>query len=164
MNIASLSNTFTVRKLDKNDIDRIYGLCADNRLFYQYHPPFVTRDSILRDMEALPPGKSASDKFYVGFFDAGTLVAVLDLILDYPEKGTDIIGFFMMNAARQGKGAGSGIIRECIAYLKTQGCQKIRLGVDRGNPQSNAFWQKNGFLIVEEGEYILMERELSYFS
>ena len=40
MNIASLSNTFTVRKLDKNDIDRIYGLCADNRLFYQYHPPY----------------------------------------------------------------------------------------------------------------------------
>ena len=160
INIKLLSDTLTVRKLHVTDVDLIYNLCADNQLFYQYHPPFVTRESILQDMEALPPGKNASDKFYVGFFDGEVLVAVLDLILDYPAKGTDFIGFFMMNAGWQGRGAGSKIIQECIAYLKTTGCRKIRLGVDKGNPQSNAFWQKNGFHIVEEGKYILMAQEI----
>lgn len=160
MNIKSLSNTLTVRKLNGSDVDLIYNLCTDNHLFYQYHPPFVTRESILQDMEALPPGKELSDKFYVGFFDAETLVAVLDLILGYPEKDTDFIGFFMMNASCQGKGAGSKIIRECIAYLKSTSCRRIRLGVDRGNPQSNAFWRKNGFHIVDEREFILMEQEI----
>ena len=160
INIKLLSDTLTVRKLHVADADLIYNLCADNQLFYQYHPPFVTRESILQDMEALPPGKNASDKFYVGFFDGEVLVAVLDLILDYPAKGTDFIGFFMMNAGWQGRGAGSKIIQECIAYLKTPGCRKIRLGVDKGNPQSSAFWQKNGFRVVEEGVYILMELEI----
>ena len=160
MNITSLSNTFSVRRLDGNDIDLIYSLCADNSIFYHYHPPFVTRESILQDMKALPPCKDEHDKFYVGFFDEGRLAAVLDLILDYPERGTDFIGFFMMNVDLQGRGSGSKIIRECITYLKTTGCLKIRLGVDKGNPQSNAFWQKNGFRIVEEREYILMELEL----
>lgn len=67
INIKLLSDTLTVRKLHVTDVDLIYNLCADNQLFYQYHPPFVTRESILQDMEALPPGKNASDKFYVGF-------------------------------------------------------------------------------------------------
>ena len=79
MNTASLSNIFTVRRLNGNDIDLIYNLCADNKIFYQYHPPFVTRESILQDMEALPPGRELSDKFYVGFFDGNALIAVLYL-------------------------------------------------------------------------------------
>ncbi len=160
MNTASLSNIFTVRRLNDNDIDLIYNLCADNKIFYQYHPPFVTRESILQDMEALPPGRELSDKFYVGFFDGNALVAVLDLIIGYPDKNTDFIGFFMMDASRQGRGAGSKIIQECAAYLYTTGCRKLRLGVDKGNPQSNAFWRKNGFCVVDTGKYILMERTL----
>lgn len=68
----------------------------------------------------------------------------------------------MMNIDGQGRGTGSKIIQECIAHLKTTGCKKIRLGVDHGNPQSIAFWKKNGFQIVGEGEYILMESETSY--
>lgn len=100
MNTASLSNIFTVRRLNGNDIDLIYNLCADNKIFYQYHPPFVTRESILQDMEALPPGRELSDKFYVGFFDGNALIAVLDLIIGYPDKNTDFIGFFMMDASR----------------------------------------------------------------
>lgn len=161
LNIKSLSDAFTVRKLDSSDSDLIYSLCADNLIFYRYHPPFVTRESILQDMVALPPGKDISDKFYVGFFDAEALVAVLDLILDYPEKGTDFIGFFMMNANLQGRGAGSKIIQECLAFLKTTGCRKVRLGVDQGNPQSSAFWQKNGFHVISEAQYILMEQEIA---
>ena len=157
---SSLSATFTVRQLHASDIDRIYDLCAENKIFYQYHPPFVTRERILQDLEALPPGKDISDKFYIGFFDAQTLVAVLDLILDYPENGTDFVGFFMMNIDFQGRGTGSKIIQECSAYLKTTGCRKIRLGVDHGNPQSIAFWKKNGFQVVGEREYILMESEI----
>lgn len=161
INLKLLSDTLTVRKLHATDADLIYNLCADNQLFYQYHPPFVTRESILQDMEALPPGKDASDKFYVGFFDEEVLVAVLDLILDYPAKGTDFIGFFMMNANLQGRGAGSKIIQECLAFLKTTGCRKVRLGVDQGNPQSSAFWQKNGFHVISEAQYILMEQEIA---
>jgi len=32
--------------------------------------------------------------------------------------------------------------------------------VDKGNPQSLAFWTKNGFMQVGEGHYIIMEREI----
>ena len=37
--------------------------------------------------------------------------------------------------------------KESIEYLKTEGYKKIRLGVDKGNPQSFSFWKKNGFKV-----------------
>ena len=67
--IKDLSKTFYVRKLDKDDIELIYDLSCKNHIYYQYHPPFVTRESILDDMKALPPETSYDDKFYVGFFE-----------------------------------------------------------------------------------------------
>lgn len=157
MDINLLSKSYFVRKLHKNDIDIIYNLSSKNELFYKYHPPFVTEESILDDMNALPLGKSMDDKYYVGFFEQEVLVAVLDLILGYPEKETVYIGLFMTDVEYQGKGIGSQIINDVVAYLKSLGYNKTRLGVDKGNPQSNAFWRKNGFQVVSEEKYIEME-------
>lgn len=111
-------------------------------------------------MQALPPEKTAADKYYVGYFDSGGLAAVLDLILGYPQEGTALIGFFMVDAARQGTGLGSRLVSEAAACLRAAGLSRLRLGVDRGNPQSFAFWTKNGFEQVDEGHYIVMERDI----
>ena len=112
-------------------------------------------------MRALPPGREPQDKYYVGYFAGdGTLLAVIDLILGYPQEWTAFIGFFMVSAARQGTGLGSALVGEASAYLRAQGYTALRLGVDKGNPQSLAFWTKNGFTQVGEGHYIIMEREI----
>lgn len=158
--IKDLSKTFYVRKLDKDDIEMIYDLSYKNHIYYQYHPPFVTRESILDDMKALPPGKSYDDKYYIGFFENDSLVAIMDLILDYPTKGIAFIGLFMTNIQYQHKGIGSNIISEITMSLKSLGYRKIRLGVDKGNPQSYSFWSKNNFNVVSEDKYILMELDI----
>ena len=62
-------NVFFVRALETEDVDIIYDLCSKNKLFYEFHQPFVTRESILDDRNALPPGKSKEDKAYIGLFD-----------------------------------------------------------------------------------------------
>ena len=68
----------------------------------------------------------------------------MDLITAYREDETAFIGFFMLNIKYQHKGIASRIIKESIEYLETEGYKKIRLGVDKGNPQSFSFWKKNG--------------------
>ena len=108
-------------------------------------------------MNALPPGKTFSDKYYIGFFDDETLVAVMDLIAHYPSEETAFIGFFMMNKDYQNRGIGSHIISEISVHLKEINYKKIRLGVDKENPQSNAFWQKNKFTVISHDRYIVME-------
>lgn len=61
----------------------------------------------------------------------------------------------MMNVEYQNQDIGLRIIGECAAHLHMSGCKKICLGVDKGNPQNNAFWKKNGFTVVDEKEYII---------
>lgn len=166
MEIQKITNKFSVKRLNEENIEEILTLCEKNELFYQYHPPMVTRESILDDMYALPPNKAMKDKYYLGFYKEEVLVAVLDLILDFPEEKVAYIGFFMMKEEEQGKGIGSEIIRDCMDYLMILGYKKVRLAIDEGNPQSCEFWRKN--LFQETGQrfsndilaYLPMERML----
>ena len=132
MELRALSKNYAVRALDSKDLAAIYALSCKNELYYQSHPPFVTRESIIEDMKALPPGKTYEDKYYIGFFEGDVLVAMMDLILGYPTDEIAFIGLFM----------------------------KVRLGVDKGNPQSHAFWKKNGFSQIAETQYHVMELAL----
>ena len=158
MNIKNLSTQYFVRCLTANDIDEIYALSCENDIFYKHHPPFVSQQSIEEDMLALPQGKTYDDKFYVGFFQNDRLIALMDLILDFPAKGIAFIGLFMMKKEYQGKGVGSFIIGECISCLRNEGFTSIQLGTDRDNPQSNSFWMKNHFHeISERNDYIIRE-------
>jgi len=159
--LSRLSSRYAIRALAPGDLEAVYALCAENELFYRFHPPFVTRQSILDDWKALPPGKTAEDKFELGFWSGPRLIAVLDLIRGYPAGDTAWIGFFMVCAGEQGRGVGSGIVSELAEALRALGFRRIGLGTDRENPQSNAFWQKNGFpLVGERGGFLLRERLL----
>lgn len=166
MNLSSLSEEYTVRKLEHGDIDRIFLLCNGNPLFYRYCPPAVTRESIAEDMRALPPGKTAQDKFYFGFWRESDLIAVMDLILSYPNRETAFIGFFMVEQREQKRGIGTGIVSYICQRLKEEGFSFVRLGYAKGNPQSRAFWLKNGFretgVVCENPGYtvIVLEKEL----
>lgn len=156
----TLSARYAVRRLSAADVEAVYALCRENRLFYDYHPPFVTRERILSDMAALPPGAEAQSKLFLGFFDGVRLIAILDLILGWPEEGLAWIGLFMTDVSAQGRGIGTAIMGELAERLRSMGIRALHLGVDRGNPQSAAFWRKNGFAVLREGEYIVMERSL----
>ena len=160
MNIRLLSKKYDVRTLNIKDVDTIYDMSCKNEIYYKYHPPFVTKESIAEDMKALPPNKNYNDKYYIGFFDGDSLVANMDLILGYPTDEIAFIGLFMTNIHYQNKGIGSNIIGDVCNYLKQSGYKKIHIGVDKGNPQSNSFWQKNGFYIISEKEYNVMELTL----
>ena len=87
MDVTQLSKTYNVRCLQEDDIEQICTLCSGNPQYYRYHPPTATADSIREDMRALPPGREPQDKYYVGYFAGdGTLLAVMDLILGYPQE------------------------------------------------------------------------------
>ncbi|MBP3399082.1 MAG: GNAT family N-acetyltransferase [Erysipelotrichaceae bacterium] len=166
MNIQHLSTQYETKILTHQNIDEIYELCLGNPLYYDYCPPSITKDQILADMKALPPHKSFEDKFYIGFFQNQKLIAVLDLILRYPDSNTAFIGFFMMHSKQQRKGKGSALIEEICKELQHE-FKSIRLGVIQDNPQASHFWKKNQFLptgiIAHTDLYdiTIMERQLT---
>lgn len=149
MEISLLSDRYLVLRMTEDNIAEIYALCRNNTLYYHYCPPFVTEDSIARDMKALPPDKECSDKYYLGYYEGEKLIAVMDLILRFPDKDTAFIGFFMTDTSVQNAGVGSGIIDTLCSCLKKHGFSSVRLGWVKGNPQAEHFWKKN--LFIETG-------------
>ena len=87
---------------------------------------------------------------HVGFSDDSGLIAVADVIAAYPNEQTAFIGFFMTAARVQNKGVGSAIVNELCEFFKDAGFNAVRLGYVKDNPQSRAFWLKNGFVPTGE--------------
>ncbi len=139
-----------IRKLAEKDVDKIFLFYSKNELYFKHRPPLPTKESVREDMTALPPNKSIVDKFYIGYFDGENLVAVMDLIKDYPEEKTAYIGLFMIDVTFQKAGVGSKIILESIDFLRGLGFGEIELGYVKTNPQAKAFWNKQGFVKVAE--------------
>lgn len=166
LDIRKLSKVYQVRLLQETDIPSILVFCQGNPKYYHHCPPAVSEESIRHDMSALPPKKTLEDKYYLGFFEGETLVAVLDLILGFPNERTAFWGFFMMNREYQGKGIGSKLVEEIIEGLKDS-FDAVRLGYVKGNEQSEHFWKKNHFLPTgvesDAGEYVIvmMERKIA---
>ncbi len=152
IDILKLSSKYDVRILEGSDADEILGLCKQNTLFYEYTEARPTREDILNDMKATPPGIELSDKYYFGFFDNQRLIAVMDLIDGYPKPEIAYIGFFMMSKNYQGKQLGTTIISEVVEYIRSIGKTAIHLAIDKGNPQSTHFWKKNGFKVIAEAD------------
>lgn len=165
MDIQALSKVYKVTKLEEADIPAVYELCLGNPQYYKHCPPAVSVESIHADMQALPPGKALKDKYYIGFRSGEKLIAVMDLVWEYPDEKTAYIGFFMVDAKMQSKGIGSGIIEEVCRYLASR-FSYVRLGYVKRNMQSEHFWIKNGFLptgkISKTTDYdvVMMQRRL----
>lgn len=163
--IDRFSTEYLVRRLGPEDVEQIYELSCGNPLFYEYCPPFVTRESVLEDMTALPEGTAPEQKYYVGYFQADRLLAVLDLIAGYPAERTAFIGLFMTAAGARGRGLGTELMTGLFGHLRDSGFEAVRLAWAKGNPQAEHFWRKNGFVPCLEGQFgetpvVLAERKL----
>lgn len=162
-----LSTSYQVRKLTAADANKAFALVQSNPLYFAYCPPQATRHSILEDMQVVPADKTLNDKFYLGYFDQGKLIAIVDMIANYPDPKTAWLGFFMTDSSVQRKGVGSSIMSELVDGLKDFGIERIELDYPKGLEQAEKFLLKNEF--VKDGREIpvpgytvvVMERQLT---
>lgn len=166
MQLDKLSRCYSVRRLNEEDALKIYELYLSNPQYFEAMSDAPTLDGVKADLTALPPNKTYENKYYLGFYENENLIAVMDLILAFPNQRTAFIGLFMVHATQQGREVGSRIITDTLAYLKSLGYSACRLGYVKTNSQSKAFWQKNGFIPTgvesnqEKYTIILMEKKL----
>lgn len=116
IDIKKLSKRYTLRKLNLDDVQMIYAFCKRNTQCYEYCGKEPSIELIEKDIEITPPGIPIEQKYYIGFFDNGKLVAVMDLVDGYPACDYVYIGFFMMDCELQGNGIGSKIVSESLEY------------------------------------------------
>lgn len=166
LQLDTLTKRYDVRSMTEH-LSELAGLYRENPQYFEAMGKAVPQENLWEDLVAVPPGKSVVDKCFLGFWSGETLVAVLELLADYPTEDTIYVGLFMMAAERQGAGEGTRIMEEVFAWLKSDGYTRVELEYTYGNQQSEAFWRKNGFrgtgdIRTVEGGYatIGMERGL----
>lgn len=114
INIQNLSKKYQVRFMQKEDASMLLEFNLQHPYYYEVCPPSPSITSIESDLNALPPNKTFNDKYYLGFFKGKKLMALIDIIHDYPTKGIAFIGFFMVSKIENGKGIGSALISEIV--------------------------------------------------
>ena len=146
LDIASLSTDYTAKAITEEQITDVYCLCRENRRYYRYAKTEPTKRNLTEVISDFPDDTDASQKHFVGFWDKdGGLVAILDLITDYKEKGEAFIGWFMVDASLQGQGIGSQLFADIRASLSAQGYHYLELGVIEANTEAADFWKSVGF-------------------
>ncbi len=87
------------------------------------------------------------DKFALGIYKQNTLIGLLDMIRDYPEKNCWTIGYFLIHPDYRNQGIGTLLIRDLQHAL-----QKITLRcvVQKQNEKALNFWKRNRFIIVNQ--------------
>lgn len=101
-------------------------------------------------LNACPPSKDVhKDKFVVGLYDGHSLIGLIDIIGDYPEKGIWTIGYLLIHPKYRNKGLGSKFIKD---LYKTLTPSKLRCIVQKQNVRALAFWKSNGFIVTAQKE------------
>ncbi len=156
---------YDVESISDRDIPALYAFCKENSKYFEYMKSEPTARGLTEDLYVTPPGISLGDKHFVGFYEAGALVAILDLISGYPSADTAFIGWFMTRKSLHGTGLGSQIISVLLGLLRGEGFSHVQLGCIKENVEAEGFWRKHGFLIcgdkiLDDYTVSLMRREL----
>ena len=128
INFQELSKVYNVKKIEKSDIREILDLFKGNPNYFFYSKEDSSNEFIESEMGNLPDNKKPEDKYYLGYFLKDSLIAVLDLVENFPSSKICFIGFFMLKKELQGKGIASKIIRELENELEKNKFKKIMLG------------------------------------
>lgn len=146
----------TVRRLTRADaaeLQVLYERCSD---YHEQHEGVPTRPTAGADeLAALPPGKTAADKFSFGIHAPdGEMVGCLDLVRDFPAAGEWQIGLLLLVPEARGSGLGGRIHDAAVRWVSSRGGRTITLGVLEHAPDAERFWRRMGYQEVSRQRYL----------
>ena len=160
LDIQSLGTGYDVRRLTEADITDVFLLMKGNRRYWRALGVRPSRSRLTEVVSQVPEGTGNEDKYLLGFYGGeGDLVAVLDLIMGYPDVNDAFIGWFMVDSDLQGRGIGSQIFADVRASLKAQGYNHLEVRCPKASEPGVAFWEAQGFAECGEshnGDYPIL--------
>ena len=157
-----------IDRQSSNDIERLqavlegapgYSLAVEGKL--------PSPNAAIEVLDALPPGKSHSDKFVYEISRDVEAVGCMEMVRGYPEVDIAFIGLLLLRESSQGRGFGAQVLRLAEAIGMGWQCRALRIAVIDTNPGAFEFWKREGFIELLRkpamdfaGQAIVMERAL----
>lgn len=141
---------YQVRRLTEEDGDEIFAL---QRRHPKYHALFlnhkVKKADVLSDLTSIPEGVLPENKFYLGMYDVDNLVAIADVVLNFPTSQTAWLGLIMVDYDVVGQGIGGKIIEMLKQALMREQFEQLCTIVPTGS-DVGSFFDAHGFSTGEE--------------
>ena len=98
-------------------------------------------------------------------FDKGTLVGLLSIRYNLPERLTEIYGDigYGVRPSERNKGYASEMVRYALAVCKEQGMNQVILGCFKDNLASASTIRKNGGILLRENDNYQAGRISQYY-
>jgi ribosomal protein S18 acetylase RimI-like enzyme len=139
--------SFTVRQVTTTDeagVQAFLTACDDYAVMLTGKPH--DSDAAAQVFAALPPDKTAADKFVLAIEAPDRpLIGLIDAIKDYPEPGVWFLGLLLLHPDARSQGLGEKVYAAFAEWVFAQGGDIVRLGVVKQNERALAFWTKAGF-------------------
>lgn len=118
--------------------------CSDYYLLHEGCP--TPADAGEFELSAVPEGRSADDVRVFGMETAGgRLVAVAQVLPDYPAPGVWWIGLLVVTPALRSRGIGAQLLEHVVQAMSAAGGAALQLMVSLNNPRGQQFWEAAGF-------------------
>lgn len=135
-----------LRDLLDGDLGALQSLierCADYYEVATGAPPGPAEAQSI--FNVVPEGKGHEDKFLLSVSTEGELTGVVDLIRDWPERGTWIIGLLLLAPEARGHGLGGRVVAELERRARAGGAERMRVAVSPANRPALGFWHHLGY-------------------
>lgn len=142
------------------ELQSFYEANPEYWLIVYGHPP--RPDDAEQDFDARPPADMpyrAVCSWLIREPASQRVIGEVSAVIDLLAAGVIHLGFFIVDAARQGTGLAAEIHRSYERWAIEQGARWLRLGVVAGNRRAHAFWLRNGYAEVRRREnYVIGDR------
>ncbi len=129
---------------DLGDLQSLFERCSD---YFQVatgappHPEEATRAFV-----AGPPSKSLDDKRVIGVFHDGTLVGVIDVLVDWPEPNVWSVGMLMLDPHHRKKGLGAQLVTALEDWGGQNGARSYRTAIVTHHKDGIRFLERCGYV------------------
>ncbi len=107
---------------------------------------------VRENVKTRPPNTKTEQKCFLLILRAGEPVAILDIIMGFPESDCFYVGLLLVDKASRSRGLGEAIYTRAESLMAEQGFLRARLGVLENNDGGLRFWKRLGFDIVKTAE------------
>lgn len=133
---------------DKAAVRALYDRAAD---FVMLESGTEPSDTMVTDFFTdCPPGSDLAKSCKLGMFlPSGKLVAIADMAFGYPESDDAYIGLLLIASESRGNGLGRLFLEHLTHTAQTRGATRLLIAVLDKNVRGRAFWEREGFRLLQ---------------
>lgn len=144
-------NAFEIKPITKFDCEQVMAIFRTNpEYFLLTGGKEAEIEDFLVMIDEAPANFDLRNKYFVGVWENGNCLGVLDLLKGYPNRNCIWIGLIMIHGLLQRRQIGHTIVSAIFEAAKIMGYDAVQLGVVDNNEKALRFWEKLGFEKIRE--------------